>query len=265
MGDSYPTELPEARQLLASCNDCAALAADVRLIAASMQRLPQPRRPRDFRLTPEQAQRAHGSAVERFFRALGGTGWATLRPVAGVAMSIGLVLAVVGATMPGYLAPASAPSQESRTGGQAPAVGDVNAAPSAPPPTLPSTREDHATPGPEATAFGTDVGMSSSSQPPAQGPTTQTPDDTDVQTPSEVAPVAVAETEDPTTGKLNNAYTERSPDAGRDGSEALPAAATTAPTGPLLIFAGIAIAALSLGLLTLAWLARRRFSDPLLR
>ena len=64
MDDSYPAEQPEARQLVETCNDCAALATDVRLIAASMQRLPQPRRPRDFRLTAEQAQRARGSAVE---------------------------------------------------------------------------------------------------------------------------------------------------------------------------------------------------------
>ena len=48
MDDSYPGELDEARSLVESCPDCAALAADVRTIADSMSSLPTPKRTRDF-------------------------------------------------------------------------------------------------------------------------------------------------------------------------------------------------------------------------
>jgi hypothetical protein len=98
----------------------------------------------------------------------------------------------------------------------------------------------------------------------AYSPETPIPDDTKVG--EEVFPVLAQETEDPTSDSLNNAYVPPSGDTTRDGSEAAPVTPPTAtPMGPLLTFAGIAIAALSLGLLTLAWFARRRLSDPLLR
>ena len=57
MGDSFPAEKADAQALVQTCNDCAALAADIRLIAASMQRLPRPRRRVIHQLTAEQAER----------------------------------------------------------------------------------------------------------------------------------------------------------------------------------------------------------------
>lgn len=277
MGDSFPAEKADAQALVHTCSDCAALAADIQLIAASMQRLPQPRRPRDFQLTAEQARRAQGSAVGRFFRALGGPGWTTLRPVAGVAMSIGLLLAAVGATMPSYLAaPAGAPFAPSRASTEAPGEADLHTpvpqlvAGTTPPPAGAASRP----PGPLATpgaVLPTDGSMSVDVTPPsvlAYPPTRESPDDTTKEsggTPAE--PVAGAETQDPTSEQFNNAYVPPTPVAG--GPDGLQSPAQPAPgaasTGALLILAGVAIAAFSFALLTLAWIARRRFSDPLLR
>src|SRR5687768_17222994 len=101
MDDAYPSERAEARRMLESCPECAALAADIRLIATSVSRdMPVPVRNRDFIITAEQAAKLRGSRLSRWMTALTTPGWGALRPVAGVAMSIGLVMAVVGSTIP---------------------------------------------------------------------------------------------------------------------------------------------------------------------
>lgn len=98
--DAYPSEVAEARELVAHCAECAALADDIRLLRISTARVGAPRRPRDFRLTSEQAEGLRGSLVERVLRRLSAPGLAPLRPIAGVALSVGLVLAIVGAALP---------------------------------------------------------------------------------------------------------------------------------------------------------------------
>lgn len=101
MEDAYPNEREEALKMVETCSECAVLAADVRLIAAAVPRLPVATRTRDFTITAEQADRLKGSGLSRWLRTLAMPGWAALRPVAGVALSIGLVMAVVGAGIPG--------------------------------------------------------------------------------------------------------------------------------------------------------------------
>lgn len=120
-GDSYPAEEREACALVAGCAECAALADDIRLLARATGTLPAARRPRDFRLTTQQAERLRGSALERLMRALGGPGWGTLRPVAGVAMSIGLAVAIVGGGLPMLLPAAGGPSAADLFSSQEPA------------------------------------------------------------------------------------------------------------------------------------------------
>ena len=65
-GDATGADLETVTALVASCADCAALHHDLRAIAAAMPALPTPVRPRDFRLTPEQA----ASLRPRGFRAI---------------------------------------------------------------------------------------------------------------------------------------------------------------------------------------------------
>lgn len=218
--DSYPGQADEARSLIASCAECAALAEDIKLLSNAVSGLPAQRRPRNFQLTAEQAERLRGSRLDRFLRSLGSTGWGTLRPVAGVALSIGFVMATVGAWPLGGL-PAGQPAAEQFTSRQSD---------SAPITKAPTTEA------------------------PALGPAAEQPG-------HEAAP--------PAGDGLNDAYVDQ---LYAERGEAQDRVATTneprqaAPTGgSLLLYAGLLIAVLATGTLTLAWFARNRYSDPLLR
>jgi hypothetical protein len=105
-GDSYPSEAAAAESLVAGCSECAELAADIRLLSRRTGELRTPRRPRDFRISAEQADRLRGSWFERLMRGIAAPGWGTvLRPVAGAAFALGLMLMVVGALPFGAAAP----------------------------------------------------------------------------------------------------------------------------------------------------------------
>ncbi len=112
--DLSPDETAQARALLAGCTDCAALAADFELITRATATSVVPPRPRDFRLTPEQAATARGSILDRARRWLGSPRSVALRPLAGAGVAMGLVLVLL------------APSLRS-TGGAAPAPQAVDA------------------------------------------------------------------------------------------------------------------------------------------
>ncbi len=229
-GDSYPTEEREARALVAGCTECAALAADIRLLARATGALPAARRPRDFRLTSEQAERVRGSALARLLRALGGPGWGTLRPVAGVAMSIGLALAVIGGGLPMVLPAAGGPSDLNTFGTQAPALA----------------------PGPTRGA----------PEPATGAPLANPPE---INAPDEQPGVLAEETSAPVNDSINRAYLDPSPapDSAPGKQAAVQQPAETMREA--LIYGGLIVAAAGLALLLLVWLARRRFADPLLR
>jgi hypothetical protein len=206
--DAFPSEEAEARALIDSCHDCAALAADIAAIRSLTADLPTPRRPRDFRLSTEQAEKLRGSGLQRLLRRLAAPGVAQLRPVAGAAMSLGLALAVVGAALP-----VQAPTDQNA------AIFRVDASPE------------------EAAAPGQDSGEGSLS---ASGP------DIDAGSNGEVTPQEVEVAGD-------NFATEGT------------AAGETSSVRELLIYAGLLLALLSLGVLLAVTLARRRGTDPLLR
>lgn len=109
-------ERQAADELLQGCTDCATLANDLRLLSTTLRTdLPIPRRPRNFRLTREEATRAvPDSPWARFLAALAGPRFAFLQPLAATALSIGLVLAVVGFV--GTEATGSRPAPESGAG-----------------------------------------------------------------------------------------------------------------------------------------------------
>lgn len=110
-GDAYPTEVEDARALVEACAQCAALAADIRGLITATAALPASRRRRDFRITQEQAEALRGSWLERLLRRLAAPSLAPLRPVAAVALSLGIVMAAAGTALPSA-APASAPASE---------------------------------------------------------------------------------------------------------------------------------------------------------
>ncbi len=249
VGESLPGEAEEGRRLTASCADCSQLAADLGALRTSLAAMPAPLRTRNFRLTAEQAERLRRNALERFLRRLAAPGLTMLRPVAGVALAMGLTVAVVGAALPlaGSPKAASAPEPPTRT------LVDLGTAAATATPPVPAAGgiADSAAPTPGAVA----------------SPETATPPESTkdgMYAASSPAPSATGDNQI----RQGPAYTA--------SAQPLPPINESPPSAPasdtsidttrlLLIYAGVTLAMLSFGLLLLAWFARRRLEDPLLR
>lgn len=146
--DLDPETRSRAEALIASCPACAALAAEIRLLAVALGDLPAAiPAPRDMRLTPELAARAsRRTGWRRLLAPFGGAAGASLRPVGATLAALGLVgilvtnvpLAPRTASLPAaggdgtYGAAASAPakaphaSSETTADGKAPSPAAVN-------------------------------------------------------------------------------------------------------------------------------------------
>jgi hypothetical protein len=114
-------ERAAAEQLVASCSDCAQVAADLRLIARATAELPEPARPREFTLTPEQAARLDGSGWRGIARRFS-LGWirsdvgrtlaAGLTTLGLAGLLIGTIPANISFGMGSAAAPSAAPARE---------------------------------------------------------------------------------------------------------------------------------------------------------
>lgn len=93
--DLTPAEAAQARALVSGCAGCTALSTDLEVIGRATSTSIVPPRPRDFRITAEQAASAQGNLLDRLRRWLGSPGSGVVRPLAGAALAIGLVLVVV--------------------------------------------------------------------------------------------------------------------------------------------------------------------------
>ena len=135
-GDLPAEDVQDARALIARCRRCAALVDEIVLISAATRRdLVAPARPRDFRLTSDDAERLRGNAVGRLLRRLGSPRLQVLQPLAGAAMAIGLVLMLATSVLPSFSfgtagaapAPAAVQGDTSRdtTGGEGATSGDT--------------------------------------------------------------------------------------------------------------------------------------------
>jgi hypothetical protein len=229
VGDAGFGQDHEAADLVRRCNECAALATDIAAISNSVAKLPAAPRPRDFRLTTEQAERLRGSRLDRWLRTITGSGWATVRPIAAVALSVGMVMSVVG-VLPilGAAAPAPAGMFDQQFG----------AANSPGQTTDTRTGFDNLMPSPGSAEINPGGVDFATSQPPADA-------------------------------YLNGAYVQPSPavepQPGRssDLPKALPG--TGSGLGDLLLQVGLGVSVLALAVLALLYAARRRYYDPLLR
>jgi hypothetical protein len=96
-----PDQQRLAQQIVSSCGACASLAADLRSVSGAVAWEPTPRRRRDFRISPEQAEELRGNAVTRFMRRLALPQSRGLRPAAAGVMSLGLLFLVAGTAWPG--------------------------------------------------------------------------------------------------------------------------------------------------------------------
>jgi hypothetical protein len=85
-----------ARELVAACGECAALLADLAAISAALPgALPVPDRRRDFRLTPDDAERLRGSRLTRWLNRTRRQPILLLQPLAGATVALGLAMALL--------------------------------------------------------------------------------------------------------------------------------------------------------------------------
>jgi hypothetical protein len=124
-GDLPNEDLADARALVRRCRRCAALVEEILLISAATGTvLTAPPRPRDFRLTSDEADRLRGNVLSRLLRRLGSPRLRVLQPLAGAAMAIGILLLATTAVLPGFFAASGAAPAASFVGS---AIGDDTA------------------------------------------------------------------------------------------------------------------------------------------
>ena len=124
-GDAAGSDLALATELVAECTDCAALHRDLRAIATALPELPAPTRPRDFRLTPEQAASLAPSGWRGLLATFASPRFRLAAPLGTGLAAIGLAGLLLGT--PGSVLPAA-----TGTGSANSAAGAAQAAPSAP-------------------------------------------------------------------------------------------------------------------------------------
>jgi hypothetical protein len=95
-------DLESATALVAGCDACAELHADLRAIAAALPATPAPRRRRDFRLTPEQAASLGPAGWRRLLAPFGSPRFAFAAPLGAGLATLGLAGLLVG-VVPGAL------------------------------------------------------------------------------------------------------------------------------------------------------------------
>ena len=299
--DLRPSENAQARELVEHCSECATLVDDIRHISAAIAAAPMRARPRDFRLTAEQAASLRGSPLSRLLARLAGPGASTvLRPLAGAAVAIGLVLAVVG-TVPALSPAVTVTTHELAAGGTpvvagAPVVGPVTAtnAPAFVPPETPAASKGAVVPGGAGPAFATapadrtsvstaapatQVNAAESEPPPpapyatgafsaaTPGAAVIPPPSSGATQPTEEVDGAAAATTPPTTTSSGSGQAALPPSATQE-PVAPPAAAPGSGSGgmnvPITLLGGLLLFAGAL-VLGLSWMARRSATDRLLR
>jgi len=107
-GDVTGRELETAGALVAGCAECARLHGDLLSISAALGELPAPARPRDFRLTTEQAAALRPGGWRAWLATLAGPRFSFAAPLGTALTTLGLVgLLIAG---PGFSLPSSGPT-----------------------------------------------------------------------------------------------------------------------------------------------------------
>jgi hypothetical protein len=241
--DLRPAELEQARALIAGCAACAALGTELRLIADATSQMALPRRPRDFRMSHQQAAAVRNGGFRRFVeRITAGFRLDVVRPLAGAAVAIGLLLVVVG-SLPRLGGTASAPAPASQRF-SATAGPSVKAAP---------TESTTGVMTPASPGSGDVTGQSS--QPGAQS---------SPMTPQEMLTASPEPTADLRIGAVAGNGEKASPDVARDSAEnpgsvqvGQARADAAGDSFPSLLVLGAVLASVGLIVIGLSWLARR--------
>jgi len=252
-GAATPDDAAEAQRLVQQCSHCAQLADDMRILSNSIAQLPAPPRTRNFRLTEAQAEALRGTALDRFLRRLALPGLTMLRPVAGVALAMGLTVAVVGGGLPSSAGTAGAPRQADMAETVTAAASD---AATARPPYADEPAAAQASAGAKESDTFAAVGASGA---PDERPPSQTV--AGAPAPSIAAPATYVAVGGVATTRDSLATPPGAAGAAAPGQDDVSGDMTRV----LLIYGGVTLAMLSFGVLLLAWFARRRLEDPLLR
>ena len=127
--DLRPSERPVALELVANCHACATLLADLRAIASATTALPPvpaaAARPRDFRLTEEDAARLRRGSWRRWFGVARSPRLSFTQPLGVGLTTLGLVGMLISGGSFGFAAGGSAPAAAPQTAGGGAAVREV--------------------------------------------------------------------------------------------------------------------------------------------
>jgi hypothetical protein len=106
-GDSTGDDRERAGALVAGCEECASLAADLGVIRLATAAVPAPARTRDFRLTSVDADRLRPHGIGRLFAAVAGPRLQRAHPVAAGLTMLGLTGLLVSSISLGGVAPSA--------------------------------------------------------------------------------------------------------------------------------------------------------------
>jgi hypothetical protein len=264
VGDTTGPDTDAARSLVDQCTDCSRLAADMTLLRTSIATLPAPKRTRNFRITEAQAEQLRGSALDRFLRRLAMPQLALIRPIAGVALAVGLVATVVGAGLPRAFLPtgASAPAATELNAGGNPTSQQFGTASDrvGVPTDAGSGSGETATQPSTVAAESTSLGPMLASTTPKAGETA--PSDVATNNFTSAPAPAATSTHTAVIPLATSQPTNFAPARPTDESSNVDTADTTRL---LLIYGGVTLAMIAFGVLLLSLYANRRTEDPLLR
>jgi len=264
--DLTPAEASQAQTLLGTCPECAALSADLEVISRAIATSVVPSRPRDFRLRPEQAAASQGGVLDRLRRWLASPGSFAVRPLAGAALAMGLILVVVA---PSLRSSVTGPGDDAGVHREvAPSTAATMVVPAAT--TLAegdrAAKETDLPPTPDGVGPEMYMATAPSGSPSTQSDMTMRSFDSPAPTQAgdtAMAGGAVAASPGADAGTAPDGGAQA--DEGRPGGPPSVAVSTTSDaTTFALTLLGIVLAGTGLMVLVLAWFARR-WQDPLLR
>jgi hypothetical protein len=268
-------EAATVRALLASCGECSTLVGDLQAVQHATATSLAPRRPRDFFLAPEQAETLRPNAWQRLLARLSAPKAGALRPLAGATLAIGIVLVGASAVMPkgdtvvvqepGPVANGTFLAPEMQNGGGN--IAGTGPAASGRDPSARQFDQTNAKASPVADgAYGIQPEASAAAGRNTMESAPEASPDQQVLLTVPDASQPPAPGASPETADIRVAMTA-APDGDDQADSTLAASTAQVPadtTGSALLILGLLLAAVSILVLVLSWLARRTI-DPLLR
>lgn len=249
-------ESATVRSLLDTCRQCAALVEDIGTIAVATAQSLTPSRPRDFRLTPAQATAQRGSLLRRLLDRLASPTGLVVRPLAGAALAIGLVLVIASGSLP-----RSTGTPEAAPNGSQPRLAHASAS-------APAGEVDNANgSSPDVVIYAPRPTDPAGDRHAPQVAGSQDPDRAAFMTMQSDVPGVLAESADPELAGVRATDDQVSKGSAQADSPLTVAGSPGGSdwTGAAILVLGALLAIAGAVVLALNWVARRSSGDPLLR